>query len=256
MSKIQKKIELSKYAEKILESASVNLGKYQFKSRIKNPEYSVEKLISLRSCLIHNNANSEEALEDFLKTINSCDIQEVFISKIPKYLTTLKKPESVDISTGEIIYSDYETDDFKSSRNRKIKTVKKFCAFYEPLYKARKVSLLFHTFTRFNYSKKDMRTMVACAKARYNALKLPIRGFLWALEISERNHIHYHFVVAIDRVSWKTIPGGIKFNDLWGQRTGVEFIKKSIERYLSKYLYKNDSKLLGKRSYSISRSLK
>lgn len=219
--------------------------KYRFKSRGKNPDWSVEKLISLRSCHIHNNADRNEP--------------EFFISEIPKWLTVLEKPVAVDTGSGEIIYEDYQTDDFKASRNRKIKTVVKFCDFYEPLYRRRKVSLLFHTFTRIDYSKKDMRTMVDCAKSRYESLGWPIRGYLWALENKKNEklqyHIHYHLVVAVDRVRITEIPAALKFEDLWGQRTGVEFITKSIRRYLSKYLYKSDAKLLGKRSYSISRKL-
>src|SRR5664279_4549317 len=56
--------------------------KYRFKSQGKNPEWSVEKLISLRSCHIHNNATPEN--------------QELLISNIPKWLTVLEKPVAVD----------------------------------------------------------------------------------------------------------------------------------------------------------------
>jgi hypothetical protein len=222
---------------------------YKFKSRRKNPEWSVEKLIVLRSCLLHNNA-SQKTLEP-----------ERLISTIPKWQTTLERPDCLDTGTGEIIYSDYETDDFKASRFRKIKTVEKFCNYYEPLYRVRKVSLLFHTFTRTDFAKKDMRTMIECAKKRYKVLNMPIRGYLWALELKENEkmesgyHIHYHLVVAVNRIRVKEIPEELKFQDLWGQRTGVEFITKSIRGYLSKYLYKSDAKIIGKRAYSISRKL-
>jgi hypothetical protein len=239
--------QIKSYADNVRLSATENIRKYLFKSRQRNPDWSVEKLISLRSCHIHNNASRNEP--------------EFFISEIPKWLTVLEKPIAVDTGSGEIIYEDYQTDDFKASRNRKIKTVVKFCDFYEPLYRKRKVSLLFHTFTRIDYAKQDMRTMVECAKSRYESLGWPIRGFLWALELKANEnldggyHIHYHLVVAVDRVRITEIPEALKFEDLWGQRTGVEFITKSIRRYLSKYLYKSDAKLLGKRSYSISRKL-
>jgi hypothetical protein len=219
---------------------------YHFKSRRKNPEWSTDKLIPLRSCLIRNKASKIE--------------NESYISETPKWFTTLEK-ENTDIETGEILYDDYLTDDFKASKGRKIKTVNKFCDFYEPLYRARKVSLLFHTFTRLNYSKKDMKSMVECAKVRYKSLKRPIRGYLWALELKKNDrmesgyHLHYHFVVAIDRIYVKEIPEKLKFEDLWGQRTGVEFIKKSIRAYLSKYLYKSDARILSRRSYAISRKL-
>lgn len=195
---------------------------------------------SFDTCLIHNNSKSQNS--------------EIYISNIPKWLTVLSK-EDINEDTGEIFYSDYNTDDFKASRNRKIKTVNKFCDFYESLYQSKKVSLLFHTFTRINYSKKDMVLMMENVKDRYEALKRKIRGYLWVLEISENNHIHYHLIVSIDRVYFKEIPKELKFEDLWGQRTDVEFIKKSIRAYLSKYLYKSQAKLLGKRSYAISRKL-
>lgn len=237
--------QIKSYSDEVRQSAAENLKKYLFKSRQKNPEWSVEKLVSLRSCHIRNKASRNNS--DFL------------VSEVPKWLTVLEKPIAVDTGSGEIIYEDYQTDDFKASRNRKIKTISKFCDFYEPLYRSRKVSLLFHTFTRINHSKKNMKTMLECVKRRYESLGLPIRGYLWALE-SKRNeklvyHIHYHLVIAIDRVHFKEIPEALKFEDLWGQRTGIEFITKSIRRYLSKYLYKSEAKLLGKRSYSISRKM-
>jgi hypothetical protein len=233
--------------ESVPEDRSLDhLKKYRFKSRRKNPEWAVEKLISLRSCHIPNNATPEN--------------QEYLISNIPKWFTTLEKPIAVDTGSGEVIYEDYQTDDFKASRRRKIKTIEKFCDYFEPLYRRRKVSLLFHTFTRFDYAKKDMRRMLDKVKLRYELLNWPIRGYLWALELKENEkmggyHIHYHLVIATDRVQVKEMPSALKFEDLWGQRTGVEFITKSIRSYLSKYLYKSDAKLLGKRSYSISRKL-
>lgn len=245
MSKIQQNTDITQAPLKSIR----DITGYRFKSRHKNPDWSVKKLISLRSSLIHNNASQ--------KTLES----EHLISTIPKWQTILERPECLDTGTGEIIYSDYETDDFKASRFRKIKTVEKFCNYYEPLYRARKVSLLFHTFTRTDFAKKDMRTMVECAKKRYKVLNMPIRGYLWALELKENKnmesgyHIHYHLVVAVKRIRVKEIPKELKFQDLWGQRTGVEFITKSIRGYLSKYLYKSDAKLIGKRAYSISRKL-
>jgi len=221
---------------------STDVDYYRFKSCRKNPEYSPEKLIPLRSCHIYNNA---EILNE-----------DVLISKIPKWLTVIEKG-IIDRDTGDVVYyGEYETNDFKASRNRKIKTVERFCNFYEPLYRRHEVSLLFHTFTRLNYAKEDMRRMLDSVKYRYRALKREIRGYIWVLEISKTNHLHYHLVVAVDRIQFKKIPRGLKFEDLWGQRTGVEFIKKSIKSYLTKYLYKSEAKILSKRSYAISRKLR
>jgi len=272
MTKIRQNIERPKSGkQKVLD-----LTGYLFKSRRKNPEWSVEKLIPVRSCLIHNKSSqlsNEKTVKSFLNTIKELDpdtteifcdpgTAENFISTIPKWQTTLEKPEMIDTGSGEIIFSDYETDDFKASRNRKIKTINKFCNLYEPLYKARKVSILFHTFSRMDYAKKDMVTMVECAKKRYKRLNKLIRGYLWVMELVENKkmisgfHIHYHLVVVIDRVSWQKIPDQLKFNDLWGQRTGVEFIEKTIKGYLSKYLSKSNVKILGCHHYAISRNLK
>jgi hypothetical protein len=239
--------QIKSYADEVRQSATENIRKYLFKSRQRNPDWSVEKLISLRSCHILNNAEKVDS--------------EYFISEIPKWLTVLEKPVAVDTGSGEIIYEDYQTDDFKAGRNRKIKTVEKFCDYYEPLYQSRKVSLLFHTFTRMDFAKGDMRRMLDNVKYRYELINRPVRGYLWALELKGNEkmdsgyHIHYHLVVAVDRMRVKGIPEALKFEDLWGQRTGVEFITKSIRRYLSKYLYKSEAKLLGKRSYSISRKM-
>jgi len=219
---------------------------YRFKSRRKNPEWSSEKLIPLRACHIHNNAENIEP--------------EIFISETPKWLTTLEK-ETIFEDTGEILTEDYNTDDFKASKGRKIKTVRKFCDFYEPLYRAREVSLLFHTFTRMDYSKKDMRRMIDNVKSRYESLGLRVRGYIWVMELKKNEgmssgfHIHYHLIVATDRYKVKVIPEELKFDDLWGQDTQVEFIRKGVRVYMYKYLSKSDAKLLRYRSYAISRKL-
>ena len=73
-----------------------------------------------------------------------------------------------------------------------------------------------------NYAKQDMRRMLDNVKYRYESLDWPIRGYLWALELKENEnmdggyHIHYHLVIATDRVRVKDIPSPLKFEDLWG----------------------------------------
>jgi len=265
MTKVQTNIETNKSGKEKL----LDLTGYRFKSRRKNPEFSPKKLIPLRACLIHNKAskNSNQKTADFFldkvdEILAKEGQAEVYISTVPKWQTILEKPEMIDTGTGEIIFSEYHTDDFKASRNRKIKTIFRFTDFYEPLYQARKVSLLFHTFTRIEYAKQDMRTMLECVKMRYRALKRPIRGYLWVMELAKNEkmnsgyHVHYHLVVVIDRVKWSKIPDKLKFDDLWGQETRVEFITKTIKGYLSKYLSKDNTKILGRHHYAISRKLK
>ncbi|GAH23310.1 unnamed protein product [marine sediment metagenome] len=107
-----------------------------------------------------------------------------------------------------------------------------------------------------DYAKKDIVSMLNCVKKRYGALKRPIRGYFWVLEISENDHVHYHLVVAIDRMNVTKIPDELKFEELWGQRTGVEFIKKSVRGYLSRYLSKSDARIIGMRGYGVSQKLK
>ena len=125
---------------------------------------------------------------------------------------------------------------------------------------------MFHTFTNMIGAKRDMRSMVDLVIKRYTAIGRSVRGWLWVLELKKNDnmefgwHIHYHLVVAIDRldIRGKGIPEELKFEDLWGQRTGVVFIKYSVRGYLTKELNKtNGARLIPKvRSYSRSRVFK
>jgi hypothetical protein len=84
-------------------------------------------------------------------------------------------------------------------------------------------------------------------------------GYLWVMEISENNHIHYHFILTTSRINCKgkTLPDFLKLNDYWGARTQVEFIKKGLKYYLGKYFYKNKVRITDKRLYgkSISKQM-
>ena len=73
------------------DSVRLSIDNYRFKSRRKNPEWTPEKLILLRSCHIHNKAEISE-------------VSVYMMSKTPKWLTILEK-ESIDQNTGEIFYS-------------------------------------------------------------------------------------------------------------------------------------------------------
>ncbi|MEA2054282.1 MAG: hypothetical protein U9O96_04085, partial [Candidatus Thermoplasmatota archaeon] len=87
-------------------------------------------------------------------------------------------------------------------------------------------------------------------------------GYLWVLEVKKNDnmaggyHVHYHLIIATDRVGVQTIPEELKLESIWGQRTGVEFVKYSIRKYLSKYLTKENESMLQQRNYGISRVLK
>jgi hypothetical protein len=193
------------------------------------------------SCLKHNNSENQSKF--------------ISIKRYPKYIVLLEKAD-VDVNTGEIspIKEIHQTDEIKASRRRKIKAVKEFCDFYEPLYKQKIVSLLFLTFTRMNYARMTFSRMLD--NIRYHVekqLKIKIRGFVWVLEASNRNHLHYHLCLAIDRLNAPKMPQELMFESLWGQRTQVRFVVKTIRGYLMKYLSKDHSAVEGMRGYGRSR---
>lgn len=226
-------------------AADANIAKldktaWRFSNRFLNPSYGEGvKTVPLRSCLIHDNAEKSERE----------------IKTLPKWITVLNYAE-VDPETGEIVRDNvpYETNEIKSSNGRKIKALDKFCDYYQPLYQSRKVSLTFHTFTRANYANTTFRKMLDNVKYHYaEMLDREVRGFIWTAEVSQQLHWHYHLCVAIDRVRVREIPPELKFEQLWGQRTGVEFVKRDIRRYMAKYFAKENARIIGNRAYGCSR---
>jgi hypothetical protein len=170
----------------------------------------------------------------------------------------LLEKSSVDEETGEISSAKeiHETNEMRASRHRKIKSIQEFCDFYEPLYKQKIVSLLFLTFTRMNFARITFSRMLE--NIRYHIekqLKIKIRGFVWVLEASKRDHLHYHLCLAIDRLNASKMPKELMFEKLWGQRTQVRFVVKTVRGYLMKYLAKEQSAVEHLRSYGRSRNL-
>lgn len=222
---------------------------YSFRNRVKNPLFEAGlKLLPvapntplLRSCLIHDNAE-----------------KSVQVKNAPKWLTNLS--EIAVNEDGEIVSEGvYTTDEIKSSNGRKILALDRFCDHYQPKYQSREVSLLFHTFTRANHSNLTMRGMLDNVKYHYRKmLNRQIRGYIWTAEVSQKGHWHYHLAVAVDRINFRgsKIPDELKFEDLWGQRTGVEFVRKNIRHYMAKYFAKENARVIGTRSYGISRNLR
>lgn len=221
---------------------------WKFKNRVLNPEFEYgKKLLQVApqtplfdSCLIHDNAD-----------------KLVMVKTAPKWLTNMTYQEC-DTETGELGgYHDYETNEIKQGNGRKIKALDAFCDHYQPLYSQRKVSLMFHTFTRANHANTTFRRMVDNVKQHYKRnLSRPVKGLIWVSEISENLHWHYHLCVAVDRMKLKQIPEELKFEDLWGQRTEVEFVKKNVRRYMAKYFAKHQSRIMNTRAYGKSRNFK
>ena len=99
----------------------------------------------------------------------------------------------------------------------------------------------------------------------FKRLGLNVRGHIWTCEIGTKTyektnnpedlHWHYHVCICIDRKRFDRIPKLIKFDNIWGQRTEIDFVKKNVRHYLAKYFAKHNARVIGTRSYGISRKL-
>lgn len=192
---------------------------------------------SLRSCQLLNNAENNS--------------REYIVQTQPKWNTQMKV-SGLDKTTGEFIpeLETYNTNDLKAGKYRQISAAKKFCVNIKNLQKQKQGSILLHTFTRLNEADCDIRSLIEILKARYKSLGRKIRGYFWVLEVSNPKkgsdfHLHYHLVVFVDRLNIKggKMPEALKLNDVWGQRTQVEFLRKSLEGFLLGYLSKSDARL-------------
>lgn len=149
--------------------------------------------------------------------------------------------ELVNTSTGELYYS----DDLKSAVGRKYRAMDKFVATYSAPYQRQEVSLLFHTLTAVNLSNYNgIAPFMDAVKVRYEMVERPLLGYIWVLECSKNLHVHYHLATAVKRLEVKKIPTELKFEGLWGARTGVEFVKGDVGSYMQKkalggYMSKN-----------------
>ena len=222
-----------------------NIAKFGFTHvhTVKNPAYKKGKIaVPFRSCLLHNKSH------DFSDT--------KYIETEPKWLTKLGYYEGYK-ETGEIVdRGTLETNNHKASNSRKIKALDKFCKEYQPQYEARKVSMLFYTFTQADKAKVDMKTCLTAIRERFRRRNKKIHGYIWTLEVSDKNHIHYHMALVTDRMSMKgqKMPTWLKADSIWGRRTGVEFVRKNIRHYMAKYFAKNSARVQGLRSYGVSYS--
>jgi hypothetical protein len=223
---------------------NLEIGKplYQHLSTKKNPFYEEGvKALPFESCLIHDKAYKNR--DGFLAQTS------------PKWLTDLgvwKKDSKGNLDLTEI----YNTNNHKASNHRKIKALDGFCYFYQPLYKKRKVTLLFLTFTRANYANKSFHSMIKIVKNYFERNGTPVLDYLWTSEVSEDLHWHYHLAIAINRVKWKELPKRLFFERLWGQRTEIDFVKKNIKHYMAKYFAKSNYRIEGLMSYGGTKNYK
>ena len=199
---------------------------------------------SLRSCLICDNSDTEKLANP-----------NVFLLQTEFKWGVSFSGEILDLETGELLEDqDYQTTDLEQGIKRKRKAIRSFTDFYEPLYQARKVSCYFFTLTQANQSNEKLSITLDAIKKRFARHNLPVLGSIWVSEISSRGHWHYHLAIATKRVYWKKIPKWAKVDDLWGRRTQIIFIKKSIGAYLGKYIGKdNMGRIISFRGYGKSR---
>lgn len=212
---------------------------FLFLRRVPNSEYELGlKRVPLRTCLLHNNG-----------AVNS----EWVVKTKPKWFTDLARTD-VDVNTGEITgQSVYRTDDLTAGNNRKIKAVNRFTGYFNPLYKARKVSMLFYTFTVANQAKLDIRDLFKVLRKRLKRNNVNLNGYLWVLEVSDNLHVHYHAIVVTDRIKCKgsKLPSFFIMDDVWGARCQVQFIRKNVRYYLATYFTKNKNRIERKRLYGL-----
>lgn len=204
------------------------------------------KDLSLRPCLLSNNSHKE--IHE-----NPC---KYLVQTRPKWGMCFVG-NITDTETGEIdIDVVYETTDLEQATKRKRKRIHEFSQFYEPLYQKRQVSCFFYTLTQANESSQKVSVTINSLKMRFERHNTPVLGYFWVSEISNKGHWHYHLAIATKRVKFKKLPQWIKPDDVWGRRTQVQFIKKSIGAYLSKYIGKdNIGRMVGYRQFGISRKL-
>lgn len=242
---------------------------YWFLRRRRNPDYETgQKVVPLRSCLLLNNVlkndsqgNSKWKIEkhsdwytELMQYQEEQPITNWIVKTKPKWYVDLLE-SIMDKETGEILSQGvYTTDDLTSGNYRKIKAVNRFCSHFNPLYRKRKVSLFFGALTLANQSKVDIRKLTKLYKQRLKRNGVDVLGFLWVLEISDTLHVHYHFLMATNRLNFKGsgMPEFIKPTDIWGCRTGIEFVKFDVRYYLATYFVKCKYRIEKHRTYGIS----
>jgi len=241
---------------------------YQFIRRFENPKYyeSREEIrnrvkVPLSGLEIgghpsglsykHNNVTAKSGRNHGHRMMET---PPMIMSREPKYITELLKTES-DPNTGEMIRSDIiETNDTYARIKRRRRALKSFTDYFEPLFRRRKVTLLFITFTIANENGVTLRSVIDQFKKRCRRNGYPCHGYFWVMEISEDLHVHYHGVFAIDRINLrgKKLPEWMKLDGLWGASTKVVMVTYTIEHYLGKYMLKGHDKIEGKRMYGRS----
>jgi hypothetical protein len=221
----------------------------------RNPNYEkgLRYLPSFDTCLIGNNDTK----------LRSVKTRPFVVKTEPKWVTKLGY-YNVDKSTGELVgKGEYLTNDFKKANAKKIKSLDAFTDHYNEPYQKKKISIMFHTFTRPNVARLSFRRMLHLTRKRYKSIGYNVTGYIWTAEVTDEVESkgkglmwHYHLAVALDRrlnIKGKALPKKLMLESLWGQRTEVEFVRDNIRHYMAKYFAKHNARVIGSRSYGRSR---
>ena len=178
-------------------------------------------------------------MPSFLVNIYPKSQKLVLVEDCPKWTSIFYDREN----DKDVVFNTWQKSYFK-----KRQLAMSFADVYEPLYQERKISMLFYTFTRAEFSTLEFKDMIHLLKETFKNNGFSILGYFWVAECSNNFHWHYHLAISIDRINvkGKHLPKWLYFTKQWGQRVNVTFIQKSIRNYLSKYFSKkNKYRLVG-----------
>jgi len=184
---------------------------------------------------------------------NKCRI--LHIATQSKWNTTMIKGTH-DVNTGELLASsEVISTDVSIRLKRRKSALNGFVDHFDASYRSRSISMLSLTFTKANETTSTIRSVLDNFRKRCKRNDCQVFGYFWVLDISANLHVHYHVLVAVQRIDikGKPMPLWLKMHDVWNRHTEVAFVRKSLRGYLAKYLEKNrDMKVLGKRMYGKS----
>jgi len=182
--------------------------------------------------------------------------------KKPKYNLYFGK----EYEDGEIEIDEEGVDDLYLSLGKRKGRFNEFFRTFEPLYRQRRVSMLFITITT-PYTLEELKNdeLEKELKAEWSkfwkAYRLRLKrklgevyGYAKLTDVGAEGHrLHFHIVVVIPRIRLAKIPDWLKPDKgLWKWQTRVEFIRKSVRSYLMNYLGKPMFNLPTKwRSYEV-----
>lgn len=219
----------------------------------KNPGY----LRSLRYLFIDHKLHAKMPS----KALEIRDFGEKFVSvsTLPKYYSWYVKHE-ISEDTGEVLSEVCESDSERKKRGKKISKFKAFDSVYLPLYRQKKVSLMFVTLTMANEASNTITGLMKALKQRAIRNDSELLGYVWVSEVSLKYgiHWHYHFVMALPRLEVRKLPQWLKLETVWGKITKAGFVTMGGKMpgaygyYLSKYLSKETGSICSIRSYGSS----